>query len=109
MRLEIRVAIQLDLVDLLSVRQDLEALARRGAAQAIVQADEADAAHTLLAPDQGGGELQGIARTQWMDGQEPQGAGAHLFGRLDLEGARAQVVKGALGLPHLGPRERSVA
>jgi hypothetical protein len=79
-------------VDFAGVGKDAESLLGGGEAQRLVQADEAHPLSVLPAPDEGGGELQGAVGSQRVDGEDAQGAGAHLFGGLDLEGASPQVV-----------------
>lgn len=79
-------------MDLAGVGEDAEALLGGGKAQRLVQADEAYALGALPAPDEGGGELQGAVSSQRVDGENAQGAGTNLFGGLDLESARPQVI-----------------
>jgi len=74
-------------VDLARIGKDAKALLGGGEAQGIVQADEAHALGVLAAPHEGGGELKGAVGSQRVDGEDAEGAGAHLFGRLDLERA----------------------
>ena len=89
-------------VDLVGVGEDAEAFEGGGEAERALERDETDAVGALPAPDQGGGQLQGGAGAQLVDGEDAQGAGAQLVGGLDLEGAGAQVIDHRPGVLEIG-------
>ena len=65
-------------MDLLGPGDHVEPFAKRRASQALVKTDEAGAGGTLLAPVDGGGELQRVGGTQCMEVEESNGTLAQL-------------------------------
>ena len=87
---------------LVGVGKHTEAFEGGGEAEGGVEGDEGDAVGAFAAPDQGGGELEGGGGLEDVDGENAQGAGAHLLGGLHLEGPGAQVVDHRAGLLEVG-------
>src|SRR5436305_3749330 len=97
-------------VDLAGIGKDAESFQRGGEAERRMEGDEAGPLRALAAPDQGGGQLQGLGGPQRMDGrmdgEQAQGAGSQLLGGLDLEAPLSQMVEHPPGLLEVGRGDR---
>ena len=63
---------------------DGEALALRGAREALIEGHEGEAARIVVRRGDGGGELERVRSPKWVDANEPDGRPSDSFGGLDL-------------------------
>ena len=88
--------------------QDVEPQAGGGISQASVEGDEAPSLGLGVAPDQGGGELEGIGGPQWVCGEGLLGEDAQPGGGPYLRPAFGQAVEQPAGRRFLAGIKRAL-